>query len=150
MQAENAFRSAAEQPSAAKKLKHVNPAPLQPLAPHATTMQPCGEAAAASKVLGRPLTRSVLVLTATGGPEQAGAAEALTTHAGYTNVIALAGGWAEWRKHYTATSRPAPPPGRWIPTGQEALKSGLMSGDAAASYEERLNVEDLTKVGYDK
>lgn len=114
------------------------------------SVQPEVFAAAASKVLGRPLTRSVLVLTATGGPEQAGAAEALITHAGYTNVIALAGGWAEWRKHYTATSRPAPPPGRWIPTGQEALKSGLMSGDAAASYEERLNVEDLTKVGYDK
>ena len=29
--------------------------------------------------------------------------------------------------------------------GREALKSGLNVGDAAASYEERLNVEDLSK-----
>ena len=118
--------------------------------PFIDSVQPQVFAAAASKALGKPLTRSVLLLTATGGPGQASAAEALATHGGYTNVIALAGGWAEWRKDYTATSRPAPPPGRWVPTGQEALKSGLMSGDAAISYEERLNVEDLTKVGYDK
>jgi rhodanese-related sulfurtransferase len=115
-----------------------------------SSAQPEVFAAAASKALGRPLTRSVLLLTATGGPVQLSAAEALAEHAGYTNVISLDGGWAEWRKHYTATSRPTPPPGRWVPTGQEALKSGLMSGDAAISYEERLNVEDLTKVGYDK
>ena len=38
-----------------------------------------------------------------------------------------------------------PPPGRWVPTGTEALKSGLNVGDVAESYEEKLNVWDHTK-----
>ena len=64
---------------------------------------------------------------------------------GFVHAVVLAGGWAAFRREWTATLRPAPPPGRWVPTGQEALKSGLMSGDAALSYEERQNVEDATK-----
>ena len=51
----------------------------------------------------------------------------------------------EWRKHYTPSGRNTPPPGRWVPTGTEALKSGLNVGDAAEKYEEKLNVQDLTK-----
>ena len=38
-----------------------------------------------------------------------------------------------------------PPKGRWVATGKEALKSGLNVGGAALSYEERLNVQDLSK-----
>jgi rhodanese-related sulfurtransferase len=105
--------------------------------------------AAAAKVLGRPLSKGVLMFTAQGGDALTAAADAVAVHGGYTNVMAIAGGWSEWRKHYTATCREAPPAGRWVPTGQEALKSGLMSGDAAMSYEERINVQDLTKVGFE-
>jgi hypothetical protein len=53
---------------------------------------------------------------------------------------------AEWRRHYTATCRATPPAGRWVSTGKEALKSGLNVGGAAESYEEKLNVQDLTKL----
>ncbi len=51
----------------------------------------------------------------------------------------------EWRRHYTSSGRATPPPGRWVSTGTEALKSGLNVGGAAESYEEKLNVQDLTK-----
>jgi hypothetical protein len=33
-----------------------------------------------------------------------------------------------------------------VSTGKEALKSGLNVGGAAESYEEKLNVQDLTKL----
>lgn len=38
----------------------------------------------------------------------------------------------------------------WVSTGKEALKSGLNVGGAAESYEEKLNVEELAKKGFDE
>ena len=126
---------------------------------------------AAAKALGLAAKRGkVLIMSAEGGEEAEAAARALQA-AGFVSVDVIAGGWTEWRKSYTSTLRDTPPAGRWIPTGQEALKSGLMSGDAAMSYEgawhrwirvaypllsdnapsnrsspsERINVENLTK-----
>ena len=99
----------------------------------------------AEKALGRNKSRGVLVLTADGGDEAAAAAASVRA-AGYAGARPVTGGYAEWRKHYTASGRATPPPGRWISTGKEALKSGLgVEGDPAASYEEKLNVQDLTK-----
>ena len=102
-------------------------------------------AAKAEKALGRNKSRGVLVITAEGGEEAASAAAAVRA-AGYAGARPVTGGYAEWRKHYTASGRATPPPGRWVSTGKEALKSGLgVEGDPAASYEEKLNVQDLTK-----
>jgi rhodanese-related sulfurtransferase len=107
--------------------------------------EPAAFAAAAEKALGRAKSRGVLVLTSEGGDEAANAAAAVRA-AGYEAARPVTGGYTEWRKHYTASGRATPPPGRWMPTGQEALKSGLgVEGDPAASYEEKLNVQDLTK-----
>ena len=90
---------------------------------------------AAEKALGPAAKRGrVFIMSAEGGTEAEEAARALAA-AGFGEVSVVAGGWTEWRKHYTSTLRATPPPGRWVPTGQEALKSGLMSGDAAMSYE---------------
>ena len=55
--------------------------------------------------------------------------------AGYTNAVLVEGGWAAWSRIFSTSGRRKPPPGKWVPTGQEALKSGLMSG-AAETYEE--------------
>ena len=60
-------------------------------------------------------------------------------------LAVLEGGYAAWREVWTTAGRRVPPKGRWMPTGTEALKSGLNVGDAAMSYEERQNVEDATK-----
>jgi hypothetical protein len=86
----------------------------------------------------------VLVMSTDGAGDADDAALALIA-SGYARAAVVDGGWTGWRKLYTSTLRQTPPPGRWVPTGQEALKSGLMSGDAALSYEERINVEDLTR-----
>mmetsp|Transcript_3081 Transcript_3081/g.7936 ORF Transcript_3081/g.7936 Transcript_3081/m.7936 type:complete len:205 (-) Transcript_3081:16-630(-) len=60
-------------------------------------------------------------------------------------LAVLEGGYAAWREVWTTAGRRVPPKGRWMPTGTEALKSGLNVGDAAMSYEEQQNVEDATK-----
>eukprot|EP00959_Pyramimonas_sp_CCMP1952_P083491 1745397-Pyramimonas_sp.AAC.1 len=55
--------------------------------------------------------------------------------AGYANALMVEGGWAAWSRIFSTSGRRKPPAGKWVPTGQEALKSGLMSG-AAETYEE--------------
>ena len=82
--------------------------------------------------------------------DAAGAGEAMTAaqwlgDAGYQEVLVVQGGYTGWRERYTTSGRNTPPKGRWVSTGTEALKSGLNVGNVAASYEEQLNVEDLTK-----
>lgn len=88
-----------------------------------------GFGAAAAARLGRPQTRAVLLVTRAGGDEAAAAAEQLSS-LGYSAVLAVEGGWAAWRRLWTPSGRPTPPPGRWVPTGPEALKSGLNVGSA--------------------
>jgi len=90
-----------------------------------------------------PPSAPILILSADGGPEGLAAAQWLA-EAGYREVFVVDGGYRAWRERYTPSGRNVPPKGRWISTGKEALKSGLNVGLAAASYEERLNVEDLT------
>ncbi|QDZ25916.1 hypothetical protein HOP50_19g84650 [Chloropicon primus] len=63
-------------------------------------------------------------------------------------TAAVVGGYRGWREVWTTSGRRVPPKGRWVATGKEALKSGLNVGGAALSYEERLNVEDLSKKEY--
>jgi len=60
-------------------------------------------------------------------------------------AVAVVGGYSGWREVWTTSGRRVPPKGRWVATGKEALKSGLNVGGAALSYEERLNVQDLSK-----
>lgn len=71
-------------------------------------------------------------------------ATAALSQAGF-EVLAVKGGYQGWRACWTTSGRKVPPKGRWVASGREALKSGLNVGDAAASYEERINVEDLSK-----
>ena len=56
---------------------------------------------------------------------------------GYTNALAVEGGYAAWIAKYTTSGRKQPPKGKWISTGKEALKSGLdLDPTVAAAYEE--------------
>ena len=94
------------------------------------------------KVKGVPKSQPLLVACKDG--TVAPQAAAALTEAGWTQVELVAGGYNGWREVLTTSGRPMPPKGRWVSTGKEALKSGLNVGDAAAAYEEQLNVEDLT------
>eukprot|EP00793_Prasinoderma_coloniale_P001003 PRCOL_00007093-RA len=80
-------------------------------------------------------TTGVLVCDADGSGAAAQAAQALED-AGWASVAVMAGGWEGWSEVYTSTGRPAPPKGKWVSTGTEALKSGLGVGNAALTYEE--------------
>lgn len=55
---------------------------------------------------------------------------------GYQNVVVMKGGYESWLKIYSTSGRARPPPGRWVSTGTEALKSGLNVGGTALTYEE--------------
>jgi len=74
------------------------------------------------------------------GAQEAAAAALIGRGWREETVRTLAGGWEAdnggWKRELTASGRRRPPAGRWVPTGNEALKSGLNCGDAAASYEE--------------
>ena len=79
------------------------------------------------------------------GSAGAGAAAALEER-GWQQAVAVEGGYQAWRELFTTSGRKVPPKGRWVPTGTESLKSALNVGEAAMSYEEKLNVEDLNKL----
>eukprot|EP00951_Prasinocladus_malaysianus_P004685 scaffold33044_cov36-Prasinocladus_malaysianus.AAC.3 len=48
---------------------------------------------------------------------------------------------------FSTSGRRKPPPGRWIASGTEALKSGLNVGDAALSYDEGGNLKEARWAG---
>jgi hypothetical protein len=51
---------------------------------------------------------------------------ALLLGAGYSEALRVEGGYSAWRKVFSTGGRRRPAGGgRWMPTGAEALKSGL-------------------------
>jgi len=76
----------------------------------------------------------LLVACADGGAISHDAVTQLVA-AGYGNIKLVEGGWAAWRAVFSTSGRRKPPPGKWVHTGKEALKSGLTVG-AASTYEE--------------
>lgn len=60
---------------------------------------------------------------ADGGSASQAAAEALAA-AGFSEALLVAGGYNAWRQVFSTCGRRRPA-GRWMPTGKEALKSGL-------------------------
>lgn len=82
----------------------------------------------------RPLMK-VLIVDADGSRVDAFASALVD--AGYSNVVAVEGGYEAWTAKYTTFGRKVPPKGRFVSTGKEALKSGLDLDDTvAAAYEE--------------
>eukprot|EP00958_Prasinococcus_capsulatus_P003611 scaffold324_cov394-Prasinococcus_capsulatus_cf.AAC.32 len=77
----------------------------------------------------------LLIACADGGALSRGASDALL-RAGYVTVVVIEGGYQSWLSIYSTSGRPRPPPGRWVSTGTEALKSGLNVGGTALTYEE--------------
>jgi len=82
----------------------------------------------------RPATK-LLVADADGGQGLTQAMKALAG-AGFSAALAVEGGYAAWRAVFSTGGRRKPPKGRWVPTGNEALKSGLNIEGAAESYTE--------------
>ena len=85
----------------------------------------------------RPYSGRLLVADFDGDTVRA-AADALL-EAGYTEVVAVEGGYNGWRKIFTTCGRRRPPQGKWVSTGAggESLKSGLtLDPNVAAAYEE--------------
>ena len=73
---------------------------------------------------------------ADGGAWSARAAELLAA-AGYGDVVRIEGGYAAWRRVFSTCGRRRPAGGgRWVPTGTEALKSGLPIPGVADRYED--------------
>ncbi len=73
--------------------EHITKPPKRCLSvPYAEGADAAAFGAAAAKALGRPLTKQVLVMTAS-GDAAAEAAAAAVSGAGYTSVFAVAGGW---------------------------------------------------------
>eukprot|EP00955_Chlamydomonas_euryale_P030861 324653-Chlamydomonas_euryale.AAC.3 len=50
-------------------------------------------------------------------------------------------GYAGWGEVWTPSGKRRPPPGRWVSTGKEALKSGLNIPGVAESYDEGGNLK---------
>ena len=85
----------------------------------------------------RPYSGRLLVADFDGDTVRA-AADALL-EAGYTEVVAVEGGYNGWRKTFTTCGRRRPPQGKWVSSGKggESLKSGLtLDPNVAAAYEE--------------
>jgi len=81
----------------------------------------------------------LLVACADGGATSAQAAEALVD-AGYSSAFQVEGGFSGWTQVFSTSGRRKPPPGRWVSTGKEALKSGLNIPGVAESYDEGGNL----------
>lgn len=69
------------------------------------------------------------------GGELSQQATELLVAAGFTEALMVEGGYVAWRKVFSTGGRRRPA-GRWMPTGKEALKSGLPIEGAADSYED--------------
>jgi len=87
-----------------------------------------------------PVFANALVATRQGG-ELSSMAMSLLLAAGYHNLVEVEGGYEAWTQVFSTSGRRKPPPGRWVATGTEALKSGLNVGDAALSYDEGGNAQ---------
>lgn len=88
----------------------------------------------------------LLVMDADGGAAADGALAALRGAGGLggggaaATAKKLAGGYAGWTAVWTPSGKRRPPPGRWVPTGKEALKAATNIPGAAESYEEGGNL----------
>ena len=120
--------------------------------PRMSVNVPCGgvapeaEAEAfAERVRGAKVAASQPVLVVCGDGSAGEAAAQALEERGWSQVVAVEGGYRAWRELFTTSGRKVPPKGRWVASGKESLKSALNVGDAAMSYEEKLNVEELNK-----
>lgn len=81
----------------------------------------------------------LLVMCADGGVLSDAALRQLAD-AAYSNALLLEGGYAGWSEVWSPSGKRRPPPGRWVSTGKEALKSGLNIPGVAESYDEGGNL----------
>ncbi|CAG9465907.1 unnamed protein product [Pedinophyceae sp. YPF-701] len=65
----------------------------------------------------------------------------LLGEAGYTAAVQVEGGYSAWTRIFSTSGRRKPPPGRWVASGTEALKSGLNIPGVAESYTEGGDLE---------
>ncbi|KAG2451672.1 hypothetical protein HYH02_003452 [Chlamydomonas schloesseri] len=99
------------------------------------------EADFAARVAGQLPARAtkMLVVCSDGGEASRRAVQQLEA-AGYQEAVMVEGGYAAWTKVFTTSGRRRPPPGRWVSSGREALKSGLNIPGVAESYDEGGNL----------
>jgi rhodanese-related sulfurtransferase len=69
---------------------------------------------------------------------------------GYPNCLQVQGGYHGWTNVWSPSGKRRPPPGRWVSTGTEALKSGLNIPGVAESYDEGGNLTKARYVPVDK
>eukprot|EP00882_Tetradesmus_deserticola_P010486 GHRQ01011076.1.p1 GENE.GHRQ01011076.1~~GHRQ01011076.1.p1 ORF type:complete len:216 (+),score=55.91 GHRQ01011076.1:228-875(+) len=81
----------------------------------------------------------LLVMCADGGALSDSALTQLAESA-YSGAVRLQGGYAGWSEVWSPSGKRRPPPGRWVSTGKEALKSGLNIPGVAESYDEGGNL----------
>jgi len=82
----------------------------------------------------------LIVMCEDGGRWSEAAMEQLLD-AGYIDALILEGGYAGWGEVWSPSGKRRPPPGRWVSTGKEALKSGLNIPGVAESYDEGGNLK---------
>eukprot|EP00878_Enallax_costatus_P032136 GHUV01035246.1.p1 GENE.GHUV01035246.1~~GHUV01035246.1.p1 ORF type:complete len:169 (+),score=28.08 GHUV01035246.1:263-769(+) len=81
----------------------------------------------------------LIVMCGDGGALSNAALQQLS-EAGYAGSVQLEGGYQGWGQVWSPSGKRRPPPGRWVSTGKEALKSGLNIPGVAESYDEGGNL----------
>lgn len=84
--------------------------------------------------------KSKLLVMCEDGGSWSDAALRQLEQATYSDVMRLEGGYAGWGQVWSPSGKRRPPPGRWVSTGKEALKSGLNIPGVAESYDEGGNL----------
>lgn len=87
-----------------------------------------------------PSKSAKLIVMCESGSVSSDQAVKLLQEAAYVEVWKLEGGYAAWTEVWTPSGKRRPPPGRWVSTGKEALKSGLNIPGVAESYDEGGNL----------
>ncbi|KAG1659163.1 hypothetical protein FOA52_007544 [Chlamydomonas sp. UWO 241] len=92
-----------------------------------------------SSSVGPSKSTPMLVMCQDGGDLSRRAMEALS-EAGFTGALQMEGGYSGWGQMWSSSGKRKPPPGRWVSTGKESLKSGLNIPGVAESYDEGGNL----------
>ncbi|PNW71648.1 hypothetical protein CHLRE_16g663150v5 [Chlamydomonas reinhardtii] len=87
-----------------------------------------------------PSTATKMLVVCSDGGEASSRAVQQLEAAGYNEALGVEGGYQAWTKVFTTSGRRRPPPGRWVSSGREALKSGLNIPGVAESYDEGGNL----------
>ncbi|KAG2493667.1 hypothetical protein HYH03_008181 [Edaphochlamys debaryana] len=81
-----------------------------------------------------------MLLACEDGGQASQRAQELLAAEGYSSTLRVEGGYEAWTKVFSTSGRRRPPPGRWVSSGKEALKSGLNIPGVAESYDEGGNL----------